>query len=307
MYGVYADQSFLGPRPHKNPVLQLYKRKADDGKSIEYRVKPFPDPARPEHETKWLTKKGIEREAMKPSSQWIEAGSGSVGKMYVEVIGCDDIPNLDFSVTGRDKTDPFICIVYEDSIVNTDVINDCLSPRWMPWTQRAFVFNVMHPSSQLYIAVFDHDLAVPGTSPKHDKVGRAVINLTNCAPNTVFTTRYHLYNSDEPDRKKTGTLIIRIRYECTNGRRALLSEFQLKTQYHVATVLRSDFRCAYYALANDVSGCLRERMQWLNVKNRTHELAPNIVDPNLEKPSSAEPTSSDQTCGRTSALHRVFG
>jgi hypothetical protein len=253
VFGVYADESFLGPRVHRNPAVKRLKRKSEDGNSIEYRVKPFPDPSRPEKETKWLTKKEIEREAIQPSTQWIEAGSGSVGKIYVEVIGCDDIPNLDFSVTGRDKSDAFVCIVYEDCIVNTDVINDCLSPRWMPWTQRAFIFNVMHPSSQLYIGVFDHDQAVPGKSPKHDKVGRAVINITNYVPDTVVTGRFHLYDSEEPDRKKTGTLILRIRYECHDERRILLSELQLRTQYHVSTARKSDFHCAYYATADDVS------------------------------------------------------
>jgi C2 domain len=261
VYGIYAEESFLRPRVHPNPALKRNKRKSEHGRSIEYRVKPFPDPSRPEQETKWLTPRDIEREAMEPSSQWIEAGSGSVGKMHVEVIGCDGLPNLDFSITGRDKTDPFVCIVYEDCIVNTDVINDCLSPRWMPWTQRAFIFNVMHPSSQLYVGVFDHDQALPGHSPKHDKVGRAVINLTNCVPGTVLTTRFHLHDSDEPDRKTTGTLILRIRYECNNERKILLSELQLRTQYHVSTSHRSDFRCAYYALANDVSD-LMERLPW---------------------------------------------
>ena len=73
--------------------------------SVRFQVKPFPDPDRPMAETKWLTEKQIHREALKPSTQWIEAGTGSVGKYYVEVIGCDGLPNMDFSVTGRDKTD----------------------------------------------------------------------------------------------------------------------------------------------------------------------------------------------------------
>jgi hypothetical protein len=253
VFGVYADESFLGPKVHRNPSLQRYRRPSKDGKSTEYRVKPSPDPSRPEKETKWLTKMEVEKEAMKPSTQWIEAGSGSLGKIYVEIIGCDDLPNLDTSITGRDKTDAFVCLVHEDCIVNTDVINDCLSPRWMPWTQRAFIFNVMHPSSQLYVGVFDHDQAVPGASPKHDKVGRIVINLTNYIPDTVVTARFHLYDSDEPNRKRTGTLILRIRYECHNERRILLSELQLRTQYHVSTERKSDFHCAYFTIANDVS------------------------------------------------------
>ena len=160
--GVFTEDSYLPPRAHPNPLLKKYQRKAEDGLAIQYRLKPFPDPSRLEEETKWLTKKEIELEATSPSRQWIEGGSGSVGKYYIEIIGCDGLPNLDLAgVTGRDKSDPFVCIAFEDCIVNTDVINDCLSPRWMPWSRRAFVFNVMHPSSQFHIAVMGKYLIPP--------------------------------------------------------------------------------------------------------------------------------------------------
>ena len=56
-----------------------------------------------------------------------------------------------------DKTDAYCSIIYEDAVANTDVINDELSPRWMPWSQRAFIFHVNHPSSQVLLGVFDYD------------------------------------------------------------------------------------------------------------------------------------------------------
>lgn len=100
---------------------------------LQYRVKPFPDPDR-KVETKWLTQKELDLESTKPSKYWIEAGTGGdIGKVYLEILSCDKLPNMDVSITGRDKTDAFACIVFEDSIVHTDVISDCLSPRWMPW------------------------------------------------------------------------------------------------------------------------------------------------------------------------------
>jgi hypothetical protein len=77
---------------------------------------------------------------MKPTHKWIEAGSGSLGKLYFEVLKCDGLPNMDNKVEG--KTDAFCCIIYEDAIVNTDVINDTLKPRWVPWCQRGFVFRM---------------------------------------------------------------------------------------------------------------------------------------------------------------------
>lgn len=103
--GLYANDSFLPLRVSPNPPIKRNRRKTEQGRSIQYRVKPFPDPDRPVVETKWLTKDEIEKEAFAPSTKWIEAGTGSVGKYYVEIIGCDGLPNMDFSVTGRDKTD----------------------------------------------------------------------------------------------------------------------------------------------------------------------------------------------------------
>jgi C2 domain len=250
--GVFAKDAFLPPQVHPNPPLKRNKRPTMDGRSTQYRVKPFPDPERPEKETKWMTEREIEDMAMKPSRNWIEAGSGSVCKLYVEILGLNDIPNLDFSVTGRDKSDPFVTIAYEDVVVNTDVINDCLSPRWLPWTQRAFILNTMHPSSQLMIGVFDHDQGVSGQT-NHDKIGRCVLNLTNARPNTVYTLKCHLYDTDEPDRKVRGTILIRARMETTDQRKALLHAFQLHTEYSVSFKKRPDYKCAYYALTNDTA------------------------------------------------------
>jgi hypothetical protein len=103
--GLYAVDSYLPVRINPNPTIKRYKRPTPDGRSTQYRVKPFPDPDRELEQSKWLTAKEIERESLKPSTQWVEAGTGSSGKYYVEVIGCDGLPNKDISVTGRDKTD----------------------------------------------------------------------------------------------------------------------------------------------------------------------------------------------------------
>ena len=161
----------------------------------QLRVKPRPDPDRPEDETKWLTREQIEAEALKPSTRWVEAGSGDVGKLYFEVIGCDHLPNMDSSTMSLyDKTDAFVCTVFEDCIVNTDVIGNDLSPRWMPWSQRAFVFPIRNPSSHLLLGVFDYDpetslgqLVQRGAqSQVHDAIGRVVINISNFRPGTEY-------------------------------------------------------------------------------------------------------------------------
>jgi hypothetical protein len=59
----------------------------------QLRVQPYPDPDRVQ-QTEWLSKEELSAEAFKPSKKWVEAGVGDVGRIYVEVIGCKDLPNM---------------------------------------------------------------------------------------------------------------------------------------------------------------------------------------------------------------------
>ena len=60
----------------------------------KHRVRPYPDPER-RAETKWMTSAELQEHAFRRSTNWIDAGSGSIGRIYLEVIGCDGLPNLD--------------------------------------------------------------------------------------------------------------------------------------------------------------------------------------------------------------------
>eukprot|EP00980_Cylindrotheca_fusiformis_P014365 scaffold3827_cov179-Cylindrotheca_fusiformis.AAC.29 len=196
-----------------------------------------------------MSSQEIESEVVQPSRGWIESGSGKLGKVYCEVIGCDNLPNLDFNLTGGNKTDPFVCLVYEDSIVHTDVLYNVLAPRWMPWTQRAFVFNIMHPNSQIFIGVFDFD----ATDPNHDVVGRATCNISNFHPGTIYTVQYNLHSTINFQKKIRGQITLRIRVEWESERAALLEGYNISTQpFHVAVVRRQFFRTVAYALTNEV-------------------------------------------------------
>ena len=195
------------------------------GGLTQHRVKPGPDPGRPEHATKWMTEAEIDAESLKPSTKWIEAGSGDIGKLFVEVIGCDGLPNMDTQAMGGGKTDAFASIVYEDCIVNTEVINDTLSPRWMPWTQRAFIFSMMHPSSEFMVGVLDYDSPAP--MAKHDPIGRASVDITNFRPGMEYTLYYDLYTSAiVKKRKAKGSIKLRIRLELPNERKAIMRGLQ---------------------------------------------------------------------------------
>ena len=71
-------------------------------------VKPYPDPNRVE-ETQWLTEEELHRECWKESTNWIKAGSGTLGKVYVEVLQCRNLPNVDTGV--GNLTDAFVSSV----------------------------------------------------------------------------------------------------------------------------------------------------------------------------------------------------
>lgn len=61
-------------------------------------VKPGPDPARPQ-ETTWFTEEGLHEECYRPSTNWTQAGQRakgrSLGKVYLEVLECRGLPNVD--------------------------------------------------------------------------------------------------------------------------------------------------------------------------------------------------------------------
>ena len=137
-------------------AFTLRKTKVGEDGKLRRRVKPGPDPARPE-ETKYLCDKELRKEAYNSSTNWIESGSGNLGKVFVEVIECNGLPNFDTGEALGNKTDSFCTVVYEDSILQTEVIYDALSPLWMSWTQRAFAFNRSHPCSPLFLGIFDYD------------------------------------------------------------------------------------------------------------------------------------------------------
>lgn len=206
-------------------------------------------------------------EAVKPSEEWIDVGAGNHGKLYLEIIGCDDLINLDAgtSLLRRNMNDTFCCMVLEDSVVNTSIISDTLSPRWRPDDQRAFIFHLQHPSSQLLIGVMDYDKVLSasntltGRRSIHDPVGRVGINLTQFYPNTVYTLAYHLYEADldaiiaRETQTSRGKLIIRLRIEwgdkccvANETKNMLLAGIIPSRSFYISVPHKENFQTAYY-------------------------------------------------------------
>jgi C2 domain len=193
-----------------------------------------------------MTKEQIEAESGLESHSWVDSGTGRLGRLFLEVLGCDDLPNLDTGGFAGNKTDAFVSIVYEDTVVTTDIIDDCLSPRWMPWSKRAFIFHMFHASSQIYLGVFDYDVSF-NPADDHDLVGRVTVDLSNLRKDTVYTLKYNIYTTSQMSaRKRKGTITIRLRLDIDNERQLLLSSLEPPTPMYVNSKKRRDFRVVRY-------------------------------------------------------------
>lgn len=208
----------------------------------KYRVRPSADPKRVE-ETTWMTKEKIDQELIKESQNWIDTGSGLLARVFLEILGCDGLPNLDTGGFLGNKTDTFVCVVYEDTVVMTDIIDDCLAPRWLPWSKRAFVFHMMHSSSALFLGVFDFD---PGIGD-HDLLGRVTVDVANMEKDTTYDLTYAIYPTAKmTEREKNGTIRVRVRLEVDDERKLMLSALEPPPTIYVNTKTRKEWRLVRY-------------------------------------------------------------
>lgn len=205
-------------------------------------VKPFPDPDRPQ-ETKFMAPFDISKETMKPSKCWVEAGSGRIGTLHLEILSCHDLPNVDVGEAVGNLTDCFVCAVFEDVMVQTPVIDDELSPHWLPWTQRAFRIGIAHPASTLYLGALDYDLGPAA----HEPLGRVAVNLSNLQSNTLYTLTFNLYpNSDLDERRANGSITIRLRIEYPDEKATVMAALQPRPTFHVNSQKRKTFKAIRY-------------------------------------------------------------
>ena len=235
------------PNALKSAIRKNVQHSKDEhgSKVVKYRIRPDPNPNAPS--VKWMTKNELEEEVMAPSNTFRNLGFDSascVAKIFLEILKCDDLPNLDFGP--RNKTDAFVQIVYEDCIAETCVIHDSLSPRWMPWTDRAFALHTKYPSSMIYVGVHDYD---PGPSNAHDFVGRCAIDVTNLSPNTVYLLDYALYDTaSKQARKAYGKITVRLRVEIDDPRAHVLASLKVPPPVYVNTKTSKNFNCVRHTI-----------------------------------------------------------
>ena len=222
----------------------------------QYKVRPGPDPKR-EEETIWLTQDQLKKEALDKSHQWIDTGSGELGRLFVEIIGCEDLPNMDSG--GRNKTDAFVSMVFEDAIAKTDIIDDCLNPLWPPWCQRAFIFHMFHSSSQLFLGVFDFDEGVNPTDD-HDLIGRISVDLSNLRHDTTYLLKYNIFTTARmSERTCKGTITLRLRIEIADQRKLLLSNLEPPPEMYVNVKRRKDYKVVQYTCTGKYGTFISDR------------------------------------------------
>jgi hypothetical protein len=234
------------------------------------KVKPYPDPFSPETtlQTRYLTRSLLKTLTKAPSRRWIQVGSLSktktttsftsslertmmstisiskYGRLYVEILSAHGLPNVDYGQRLGNQTDTFCTLIYGDGMVQTDIIDDELSPHWLPWTQRAFCFALGHPSQVLYVGVFGYKRA----PMRHAPIGRIEINTTNLQHDTLYELHYdlisrsHKYNG----RISNGTLRVRVRVELDNERRYLLASLQPPPPVYINVAKRKSMYVARY-------------------------------------------------------------
>lgn len=233
---------------------------------LKYEVKPYPDPENPRN-TSWLTKDEICHLALEPSRKWIQVDGASsshttIGTLNVEIIQCRHLPNLDSGALG-DVTDSFVGMIFENAMVQTDVIYDELSPRFMPWCQRAFAFSIQHPASLLFIGVFDSD-----NIGDHIPIGRVVLDLSSFKCNTTYLLRYKLFSNPKMQDKR-GEITLRLRVDWLSERTAMMKTFSAPPHFRVNVPNHKDFRMIRYLCRGQLD---MEQATVATVKEYAHEL-----------------------------------
>lgn len=174
----------------------------------EIKVQPGPDPDRPKS-TKYLSHEQMKIENQKPSTNWTQFGSvrkdEDLGELYLEILNCDKLPNTDApdGILGFGyKTDAFVCAIYDEFFAQTDVIENRLSPMWMPWTQRSFCFAIKHPFSQLFLSVNDFNSVT-----KFVCIGRIQVNLNHFEPDVTYTLKYKLHPASNVNVREVSCIL----------------------------------------------------------------------------------------------------
>ena len=126
------------------------------------------------------------------------------------------------------------------------VIDDSCSPMWMPWSSRAFVFQMSHPSTAIYIGVADYDVG----PLEHECIGRVAIDMGKFFPGTLYTLTFKLFESSNLTEKgeDSGTITVRLRIEIPNEKKYLMEGWNAPSKSWVNSQQWKSHRVAKYCV-----------------------------------------------------------
>jgi len=207
----HRGTGYIAPNFNEEIHAPAIKGQSD---STKFRVKPRPDPKRKE-ETRFMEKREFIEEANKKSLVWVEGGTGTLGKFYVEVLKCEGLLIKSSSRNEGINANTFVSMVFEDSFASTEVIRDSSSPTWMPWTKRAFIFNTKYPLSKLYLSIHSFDEI---NTSNHIYLGKLVINPSNLSSCTEYTLDYEVKGNSKIAMFQKQIITLRVQFDRNNER-----------------------------------------------------------------------------------------
>jgi hypothetical protein len=88
----------------------------------------------------------------------------------------------------------------------------------MPWTQRAFMFHISHPSDLIHIGIFDYDDTANVdilNLNNRDRIGQLTIGISDFKPSTEYILNYDITKDESFADKHTynGSITLRLRIE----------------------------------------------------------------------------------------------
>ena len=178
----------------------------------------------------------IQNDVYQASKNWIEAGSGKLGFAFVEILYCKNLPFVRHSDMQISNPNAFVSLVYGDGFVNSDIIPECKSPCWLPWSRRAFAFRIPHPSSNLNIGVVSYN-----DDAQHQPIGRISVNMSGFREKTEYVLKYNLpISSGTCKENNTSEIAIRMRIEM-NTRQMFWASLQAPPKAQIRVDRKVDF------------------------------------------------------------------
>merc|ERR1719253_1647475 len=94
----------------------------------------------------------------------------------------------------------------------------------MPWSSRAFVLQMRHPSTAIYIGVTDYDIG----PLEHECIGRVAVHLGKFSPGTLYTLTYKLFETINLTERgeDIGTITVRLRIEVPSEKKYLMKGWE---------------------------------------------------------------------------------